>query len=157
VKSLARIFGIALIVAPASAAVAQQGFHMWTAQELATREAALSKTVGADRSSRETLADYGDHRFRLLYRNGDGNPEEHGAVIDIVYVQSGTGTLVLGGTMTGRRSTTAGEYVGTGLEGGERHPLGAGDIAHIPAGVPHRFLVPSGGHFTYVLVKIPSR
>jgi mannose-6-phosphate isomerase-like protein (cupin superfamily) len=156
VKPAAWILILLLIVAPASAA-APDGFAMWTARELAAREAALAKTVAADHSSRETLADYGDHRFRLLYRDADGNPEEHGAIIDVVYVQSGAGTLVLGGTMTGRRGTTAGEYVGTGLDGGERHPLGAGDIVHIPAGVPHRFLVPAGGHLTYVLLKIPGR
>jgi hypothetical protein len=144
-----------VLAAPVSAQ-APEGFAIWKAAELTKREAALSKTVGADHSSRETLADYGNHRFRLLYRDADGNPEEHGTIIDIVYVQSGAGTLVLGGTMIGRRGTTANEFVGTGLEGGERHALGAGDIVHIPAGVPHRFLVPAGGHFTYVLLKIPK-
>ena len=154
-KHAAWILGFVAVMTPSPAA--QQGFAIWKAEELARREAALSTRVAADRSSRETLADYGDHRFRLLYRDGDGNPEEHGAIIDVVYVQSGAGRLVLGGTMTGRRSTTPDEFVGTGLEGGERHALGAGDIVHIPAGVPHRFLVPPGEHITYVLLKIPSR
>ena len=154
-KAAAWFLGFVAVVTPISPA-AQDGFAIWRADELARREAALSKNIAADRSSRETLADYGDHRFRLLYRDGDGNPEEHGTIIDVVYVQSGAGTLVLGGTMTGRRATTANEFVGTGLEGGERHALGAGDIVHIPAGVPHRFLVPAGGHFTYVLLKIPK-
>ena len=35
------------------------------------------KNVAPDHSSRETLADYGDHRFRLLYRDANGLPEEH--------------------------------------------------------------------------------
>lgn len=132
------------------------GFKHWTAAALKTRDAELSKHIGADHSSRETLADYGDHRFRMLYRDADGNPEQHDAIIDIVYVQSGTGTLMLGGTMAGARATTPGEWVGTKLDGGDRHPLGAGDIVHIPAGVPHSFLVPAGGHITYVLLKIPA-
>ena len=110
-----------------------------------------------DHSSRETLADYGSHRFRMLYRDGDGNPEQHDAIIDIVFVQSGAGTLVMGGTMAGRRETNAGEWIGTRLEGGERYPLGPGDIVHIPAGIPHSFLVGQGTHFTYVLLKIPAR
>ena len=29
-------------------------------------------------------------------------------------------------------------------DGGERHAVGAGDIVHIPAGIPHSFLVPNG-------------
>ena len=127
------------------------------AGELKQHDAELSKHVADDHSSRETLADYGDHRFRMLYRDADGNPEQHDNVIDIVMVQSGEGALQLGGTVIGRRSTTPGEYVGTRLDGGERHPLAAGDILHVPAGVPHAFLVTKGQHITYVLLKIPAR
>jgi quercetin dioxygenase-like cupin family protein len=47
--------------------------------------------------------------------------------------------------------------LGTGIEGGERHPIAAGDVVHIPAKIPHSFLVPSGKHITYVLVKFPAR
>ena len=53
-------------------------------------------------------------------------------------------------------SSGAGEYLGTGIEGGERHPLAAGDVVHIPAKIPHSFLVPQGKHITYVLVKFPA-
>jgi uncharacterized RmlC-like cupin family protein len=72
-------------------------------------------------------------------------------------VHSGDGTLQLGGAMAGKRMTSSGEWVGTVLVGGERHPLGPGDIVHIPAGVPHAFLVPPGQHLTYVLLKIPAQ
>ena len=51
--------------------------------------------------------------------------------------------------MIGRRAGSgAGEYLGTGLEDGTRHPLGPGDVVHIPAGIPHSFLVPEGKHIT---------
>lgn len=146
-----------LLVAGTLRAADPPGFAMWSAEELRTHDAALSTKVGADHSARETLADYGDHRFRMLYRDADGNPEQHDAIVDIVYVQSGGGTLVMGGTMAGRRATTAGEWVGTRLDGGDRHPLTPGDIVHIPAGIPHSFLVPAGTHLTYVLLKIPAR
>ena len=144
------------LVGASVSAQAPPGFAIWKASELQEHDKALSTHVAADHSSRETLADYGSHRFRMLYRDADGNPEEHGAIIDIVYVQSGEGALVLGGTMVGRRVTGPGEYVGTRLDGGQRHPLGAGDIVHIPAGIPHSFLVPPGKHITYVLLKIPA-
>src|SRR5262245_18593055 len=133
------------------------GFKHWTAAELKQHDAELPKHMAADHSSRETLADYGDHRFRLLYRDADGNPEQHDNIVDVVFVQSGEGTLVMGGTMIGKKAGGgAGEYVGTRLDGGERHPLGAGDVVHIPAKIPHSFLVPAGKHITYVLVKFPA-
>ena len=154
-KTIAIACAFAVLAFPASAAD-PPGFAVWRASDLEAHDAALSKHVGDDRSSRETLADYRGHRFRMLYRDADGNPEQHDAIIDIVYVQSGEGTLVLGGTMAGRRTTGPGESVGTRLDGGERHALGAGDIVHIPAGIPHSFLVPSGKHITYVLLKIPG-
>jgi hypothetical protein len=141
--------------APAQAA-APPTFALWKSGDLEKHDAELSRHVGPDHSSRETLADYKSHRFRMLYRDADGNPEQHDTIIDIVYVKSGEGTLVLGGTMAGRRTTGPGESVGTRLDGGERHPLGAGDIVHIPAGIPHSFLVPPGKHITYVLLKIPA-
>jgi hypothetical protein len=146
---------VILLAAPVSA-VDPPGFALWRASDLKAHDAALSKHIGADHSSRETLADYKSHRFRMLYRDADGNPEQHDAIIDIVLVQSGEGTLVLGGTMAGKRTTGPGESVGTGLDGGERHAIGAGDVVHIPAGIPHSFLVPGGKHITYVLLKIPA-
>src|ERR1700740_3827254 len=111
-QNMIRILAVALLVVPAFAAD-QPGFGLWKAAELKRHDAALSKNVGADHSSRETLADYGDHRFRMLYRDADGNPEQHDTIIDIVMVQSGEGTLVLGGTMAGKRATSDGEWVRT--------------------------------------------
>ena len=134
------------------------GFAMWKAAELKQRDEALSKKVGPDHSARETLAEYSDHRFRMLYRDADGVPEQHDNIVDVVIVQSGEGTLLLGGRMiNAKASTGAGEYLGTGIEGGERHALAAGDVVHIPAKIPHSFLVPKGKHITYVLVKFPAR
>jgi mannose-6-phosphate isomerase-like protein (cupin superfamily) len=154
--NLPACIGVAALLTVSLSAADPPGFAVWKASDLRRHDAALSAHVGVDHSSRETLADFKSHRFRMLYRDADGNPEQHDAIIDIVMVQSGEGTLVLGGTMIGRRTTGPGELVGTGLEGGERHALGAGDIVHIPAGVPHSFLVPKGKHFTYVLLKIPD-
>jgi mannose-6-phosphate isomerase-like protein (cupin superfamily) len=152
-----RILMVVLLVAPVFAAD-PPGFALWKSGELKQRDQALSKKVGPDHSARETLADYKSHRFRLLYRDADGFPEQHDNIVDVVFVQSGEGTLLLGGKMIGQRAGSgAGEYVGTSLEGGERHPIAAGDVMHIPPKVPHSFLVPKGAHITYVLVKFPAQ
>ena len=133
------------------------GFAMWKPAELKQRDEALSKKVGADHSARETLADYGHYRFRMLYRDADGLPEQHDNTVDVVIVQSGEGTLVLGGKMINLKAGPGpGEYVGTGIEGGERHALAPGDLVHIPAKIPHNFVIAKGKHITYVLVKFPA-
>ena len=108
-NTFARVL-VAICIAIPAAAADPPGFALWKAGDLAQHDKALSTHVGADHSSRETLADYGDHRFRMLYRDADGNPEQHDTIIDIVLVQSGESTLVMGGTMAGRRATTAGEW-----------------------------------------------
>jgi mannose-6-phosphate isomerase-like protein (cupin superfamily) len=155
VRSL-RILALAMVVAPATA-FAQTGVAVWRHDELSRRDAALSTTVGPDHSSRETLADYGNHRFRFLFRDADGVPEQHNEVVDVVIVHSGQGVLLVGGELVNPRgNATTGEYLGTAIEGGERYPLGPGDVVHIPPGLPHSFLVPEGQHLTYVLVKFPA-
>ena len=156
-RTAIRFFCAVLLIAPVWAADPPD-FRLWKADELKRRDAALSKKVGPDHSSRETLADFGDHRVRYLYRDADGFPEQHDNIVDIVFVQSGEGTLQLGGTLIDKKATgAAGEFAGSRLDGGERHPLGAGDVIHIPAKIPHAFLVPKGQHITYVLVKFPGR
>ena len=136
------------------------GFAMWKASELAQRDAALSTRVGEDHSARETLADYHNptraHRFRLILRDADGNPEEHVEVEDVVFVQSGEGTLLVGGEIINRRGGSTGTYSGDGIAGGSRYPIGPGDLIRIPAKTPHSFLTPEGGHITYVLAKVPE-
>jgi hypothetical protein len=151
------VLAAALLVVPAFAAD-PSGFALWKSAELKQRDEALSKKIGPDHSARETLADYNGHRFRMLYRDADGFPEQHDNVIDVVIVQSGEGTLVVGGKMIDPKGGGgAGEYLGTSIEGGDRHPLGPGDIVHIPAKIPHSFLVPTGKHITYALVKFPAQ
>jgi hypothetical protein len=152
-----RALAFMLLVAPVFAAD-HPDFRLWKADELEKRNAALSTKVGADHSSRETLADFGDHRFRFLYRDADGFPEQHDKIVDVVFVQSGEGTLQLGGTLIDKKASGGnGEFVGSRLDGGSRHPLAAGDVIHIPATVPHAFLVSKGKHITYVLVKFPEQ
>jgi hypothetical protein len=64
------------------------------------------------------------------------------------------------GAPAGRTAPSArgdtGEYLGDGIEGGERYDLGPGSVAHVPAGLPHSFLILPGEHLTYVLVKFPA-
>ena len=132
------------------------GFAIWTASELARRKEVLSTQIRQDRSARETLADYGSptrsHRFRHIHRDADGVPEIHDDIIDVVFITSGAGEILVGGEMLDRNGS-----LGSGIAGGIRQPAVAGDVLHIPAQTPHGYLVPDGGHVTYVLVRVPTR
>lgn len=154
---IARLFAVAAVSLPVLQPP-EPGFVRWSAAELEQRDAALSAAIRPDGSSRETLADYevgGSHRFRFIRREADGFPEQHAHVEDVVLVQSGAATLVVGGELIDRVGE-GGEYRGSGIAGGVHYPMARGDIAHIPAGTPHRYLVPEGGHVTYVLVRLPA-
>ena len=146
----------AVLLSPApDQAAASPGYLMWDAAELEERSDALGTRIGADGSARETLADYetpaGSHRFRFIRRDSDGRPEQHDEIDDVVLIQSGGGTILVGGEMLGRTGD-----LGTAIEGGTRHEVGAGDILRIPAGTPHAYLPAAGGHITYVLVRLPA-
>ena len=151
---------LATLVSGVQAAHAQPpGFVMWSVADLEQRNAALAVRTGADGSARETLADYGNpsgaHRFRFIRRDADGAAEQHARIEDVVFVRSGAGTLVVGGALVDRTGAD-GEHRGSDIAGGVRYPVGAGDVVHIPAGTPHRYLVPDGGHVTYVLFRLPA-
>ena len=91
-----RLFLVAVAFVPVLQA-GPPGFVMWSASELEQRAAALSARVGPDHSARETLADYGNpsgaHRFRFIHRDADGIPEQHEHIEDVVFIQSGAGSL----------------------------------------------------------------
>ena len=119
------------------------------------RRQALARQMRPDHSSRETLADYGSpirsHRFRHIHRDADGVPEIHDDIIDVVLITSGEGGILAGGAMLDRNGS-----FGSGIDGGTSYPVTAGDVLHIPAQMPHGYLVPDGGHVTYVLVRVPA-
>ena len=59
-----------------------------------------------------------------------------------------------GGEMVGGRTTQPHEIRGPSIKGGKEQKLGAGDVVHIAAGVPHQTLVAAGKQFTYFLIKV---
>ena len=69
----------------------------------------------------------------------------------MVLITSGAGQLRVGGRILNRRGS-----LGSGIDGGIVYPVAAGDVLHIPAKTPHGYLVPDGGHITYVLVRVPA-
>ena len=138
------------------------GFGIWKVSDLNEHEKVLDSKIGPDHSSRETLVDYGNHRVRFIHRVGTGAPEFHTHFVDLWIVESGQGTLVVGGTLadpkpvSGNDSETRGDMTGTSINGGDRHEVSVGDVIHIPPKTPHQILVPNGKEITYLRIAIPS-
>jgi mannose-6-phosphate isomerase-like protein (cupin superfamily) len=121
-----------------------QGFKIWKSQEL--------KSVAKS----EMLADFGNHNARMTFRDNDGEVEVHENWTDVMVVESGEATLLIGGTPVNPKTTAPGELRAAAVTGGEKKPLAPGDIFHIPAGMPHQFLVAPGKKITYFALKVPK-
>lgn len=130
----------ALFMTPLAWAADPDGFAMYTAADIKARAAAAK--LDANKAGADRVATWGNHGLLLVHRAGDGAAETHDTQVDVVTVVSGEGTLIVGGTMVGAKTTAPNEIRGTGITGGEKHPMHVGDVFHIPAGVPHQMLVP---------------
>jgi mannose-6-phosphate isomerase-like protein (cupin superfamily) len=127
----------------------------WTPAVLLERGAYLKKLAKhGSGAAGETLKEYARHTAMLSFRNRDGEAEVHARFADLFCVLAGAATLVTGGTVVKARTVGPGETRGDGIEGGARQELRAGDVAHIPAGVPHQMLVPGEKTFTAFVLKI---
>ena len=75
----------------------------------------------------------------VAHRTAAGEVEIHDRETDTFHVLEGQATLVVGGTVTGLRTTAPGQHRGSAIEGGETYALRPNDVIIIPAGIPHWF------------------
>jgi mannose-6-phosphate isomerase-like protein (cupin superfamily) len=129
------------------------GFSAWTQSEIQTHAKAVKldeHKAGVDRAG-----NWGNHGFLIVRREGDGEAEIHETQVDVIFVKSGEGSLILGGTMVEPRTTGAGEIRGKSITGGVSKKISAGDVIHVPAKIPHQMLVPKS--LTFEVVKVDTK
>lgn len=107
-----------------------------------------------DGSASETLKEYPQHFTMLSFRSRSGEAEVHADHADLFYVLDGRATLVTGGAVAGARMVGPGETRGESISGGTPQEMRAGDVAHVPAGVPHQMLVPTDKTVTCFVLKV---
>jgi mannose-6-phosphate isomerase-like protein (cupin superfamily) len=96
----------------------------------------------------------GTYSFQVSQRTESGPIEIHDEWNDIFIVQEGQAVTLLGGTVTGAKTTAGGEHRGGTLTGARSQPLGPGDVLFIPAGAPHQTtLAPGAAPFRYIVFK----
>ena len=146
-----------LAVSPAFAQTTDPAIH--TAAELQQLEAKLLDTAKASPTGLAIgrLEDYGNDYTLLVVRTRTGEAERHQLFADQMVIKTGTITLVTGGTMQQEHTNSGpgrpGETLGSGIDGGKEVVLHAGDIAHIPSGVPHWVKLAPGTTTTYLVFK----
>ena len=90
----------------------------------------------------------------MPFASSNGGGELHQNFADIFFILDGHATIVTGGNLVEAKTTGPGEIRGKSVEGGTRQELRAGDVVHIPAGMPHQILVADGDSVTYFVVKV---
>jgi mannose-6-phosphate isomerase-like protein (cupin superfamily) len=107
-----------------------------------------------DGSAGEVLKEYPQHAIHLLVRSRNGGAELHENFADLFFVLEGRAALVTGGTIVDAKNIALGETRGSSVEGGVRQELRTGDVAHVPAGLPHQMLVSGEKFVTCLVLKI---
>jgi mannose-6-phosphate isomerase-like protein (cupin superfamily) len=122
---------------------------------LLERAAYLRKLAAvSDGSASEVLKEYPQHAVHLLYRSRSGVAEFHENFADLFFVLEGRAALVTGGTIADPKTIAPGEIRGVSVENGTRQELRAGDIAHVPAGLPHQMIVSGDASIICLVMKI---
>jgi mannose-6-phosphate isomerase-like protein (cupin superfamily) len=92
--------------------------------------------------------------YMVLRRTTESAVEEHSRWDDILIVRAGTGSVELGARTTGARVAAPGELRGGRITTPRRLLLRPGDVARIPAGVPHAFVPRGPEPWEMLVVKV---
>jgi mannose-6-phosphate isomerase-like protein (cupin superfamily) len=149
------LFALALPLLAAQETV-PEGFEHWTADSLKQLDQTLKVEAGKNprHIAVEHLKDFPNDQFMLSRREADGIVEWHETQADIFFVQSGSATLLVGGTLVGGETVEPHEQRNGTIQGGVRRKLSAGDVVRIAPKVPHQILLDGAQNFTYFVVKV---
>ncbi len=135
-----------------------EGFEHWTADSLKQLDQKLRVEAGKNphHIGMQRLGDFPNDTFMLSRREADGVVEWHETQADVFFVQSGSATLLVGGTLVGGETTEPHEKRNGTIQGGIRRKLSAGDVVRIAPKVPHQILLDGAPNFTYFVIKLKS-
>jgi len=153
-KTAAKLLALVMLVVAMGAHAQTMKSDHWTTAQLLERAKQLHEIAAkGDGSASETLEKYPHHYTMLAFRQRSGGGELHQNFADIFFILEGHAMVVTGGKIVDEKSTGPGEIRGKGVDGGTRQEVKAGDIVHIPAGMPHQTLVAEGETVTYFVIK----
>jgi mannose-6-phosphate isomerase-like protein (cupin superfamily) len=145
---------LALATMLAQGAAPAAGVRAWKSGDIAARGKALGQKLDAQKAASEIVATEGNRTFMVAHREGSGVAEWHEKQADIMMISSGEVTMIYGGTIVDAKTTQPGEMRGPSIQGGTEVRLGAGDVLHVPAKVPHQMILAPGAQVTYFVAKV---
>ena len=152
-KLLSVLSAMILLGVIALVAADPAGYAQYSAADLKSKVDAAKPDDHKVRLDR--VANWGNHALLAIRRDGDGEAEVHETQVDVIFVKSGEGTLILGGTMVEPHTTGPGEIRAKSITGGVSKKMVAGDVIHVPAKIPHQMLVPKT--LSFEVVKVDSK
>jgi len=155
-KKLGLLVLLALTLPITAQETVPQGFEFWNAASLKQLGQELSTSTATDphHAATRRFPDFSNDYALFARREADGIPEWHETEADVFFVQTGTATLLVGGTIEGAQTTEPNEKRNGKIVGGIRRKLAAGDIVRIPAKTPHQLLLEGAHEFTYFVIKV---
>lgn len=118
-----------------------------------------------DRAARELLErklitqrmlEGGIFSVNVRHISGSETALQHGRITEIWVVREGSGVVATGGTLVDRKpGSSAGEFSGSGIQGGVEREIKAGDLVYIPPGVPHG--IKQSASITYLNIRFELR
>src|SRR6266850_587782 len=153
--SLLSLIAIPLLVLKSEEPIPAGSEH-WTPATLqgATRALAADAATDPHHFAVKQLVDFPNEAFLLVHREADGQVEWHETQGDVFFVQSGSATLIVGGTYLNGETVAPHEKRNGSIQDGARQKLSAGDVVRIPARVPHQLVLDGAHEFTYFVIKV---
>jgi quercetin dioxygenase-like cupin family protein len=139
---------------PALAQSAATKAEVFSANQVHTQLAQSAQQAATKGSGGATLGSYGSHTIMLSERTASGKAEIHAHFDDVMYVMDGKATLITGGEVIEPHDGANGETSGSGIRNGNSQAIAAGDIIHIPAGVPHQLVIAPGTTYVALVIKV---
>jgi hypothetical protein len=133
-----------------------EGFAHWPAASLSRLAQSLHADAAADprHLAVSNIKDFPNENFILAHREADGVPEVHETQVDVILVQTGSATLLVGGALVNGETVSPHEKRNGTIRGGVRQKLEPGDVVRIPAGMPHQLFLDGAHEITYLVVKV---
>jgi mannose-6-phosphate isomerase-like protein (cupin superfamily) len=154
-KTSGSIITVAILLFSLGAIPQEMKSDHWSPAQLLDQAQHLRELAAqGDGSASETLTKYPHHYTMLAFRGRSGGGELHQNFADLFYILDGHATVLTGGDVVDPKTAGPGEIRGTSVKGGSRQEVKAGEVVHIPAGMPHQMLVADGESVTYFVVKI---